>query len=30
MPKGEMQDEVEHFTEKKVEQFSRNGDVSYM
>jgi hypothetical protein len=30
MPKGEMQDEVEHFTESKLQQFARNGDASYM
>ena len=30
MPKGEIQDEVEHFTENKFEQFARNDDVCYM
>ena len=30
MPKGETQDEVEHFTENKLQQFVRNGDDSYM
>jgi hypothetical protein len=27
---GEMQDEVEHFNENKMEQLARNGDASYM
>jgi len=30
IPKGEIQEEVEHFTENKVEQFARSGDASYM
>jgi hypothetical protein len=30
IPKGEMQDEVQHFSENKLEQFARNGDASYM
>jgi hypothetical protein len=30
IPKGEMQEEVEHFTENKVEQFAWSGDASYM
>jgi len=30
MAKGETQDEFEHFTENKLQQFVRNGDDSYM
>jgi len=30
MPKGETQDEVEHFTGYRLQQFVRNGNDSYM